>query len=130
MLETLRRDGASLLLTTHQLEEAEARCTRIAIVDHGRVIADGTPAGIVRDTLGASREVRVRLDHPPAAPIAGLTAGDDPTRLAGALVGGDDALEGLLARIAAAGCRVVDLSVHRPSLQAVFIQLTGRELRD
>ena len=130
MLETLRREGASLLLTTHQLEEAEVRCTRLAIVDHGRVIASGTPAGIVRGTLGATREVRVALDHAPVAAIAGLTAGDDATRFTGTLDDGDDAVESLLARIAAAGCHIVDLAVRRPSLQSVFIQLTGRELRD
>jgi ABC-2 type transport system ATP-binding protein len=130
MLEILRRDGASLLLTTHQLEEAEVRCTRIAIVDHGRVIASGAPAEIVRGTLGVTREVRVALDHAPASPIAGLRGTDDVTKLIGTLGDDDGAVEALLERIAAAGCHVVDLAVRRPSLQSVFIQLTGRELRD
>jgi ABC-2 type transport system ATP-binding protein len=118
------------LLTTHQLEEAEARCTRLVIVDHGRLIAEGTPAGIVSATLGAGREVLVTLDRAPAVPIDGLTADTDGARLRGALGDGDTALETLLARIAAAGGHVVDLSIHRPSLQTVFLQLTGRELRE
>jgi ABC-2 type transport system ATP-binding protein len=130
MLESLRRDGTALLLTTHQLEEAEARCTRLVIVDHGRLIAEGTPAGIVSATLGAGREVMVTLDRAPSAPIEGLVADSDGARLRGALGDGDMALEALLARIAAAGGRVVDLSIHRPSLQTVFLQLTGRELRE
>ena len=130
MLETLRRDGAALLLTTHQLEEAEARCTRLVIVDHGRLIAEGTPAGIVHATLGAGREVLVTLDRAPAAPIDGLVSDGDGARLRGALGDGDTALEALLQRIAAAGSHVVDLAIHRPSLQTVFLHLTGRELRE
>ena len=130
MLESLRRDGTALLLTTHQLEEAEARCTRLVIVDHGRLIAEGTPAGIVRATLGAGREVLVTLDRAPASPIDGLVSDGEGARLRGALGDGDSALETLLERIAAAGGRVVDLSIHRPSLQSVFLQLTGRELRE
>jgi ABC-2 type transport system ATP-binding protein len=130
MLESLRRGGTALLLTTHQLEEAEARCTRLVIVDHGRLIAEGTPAGIVRATLGAGREVLVTLDRAPAKPIDGLVADGDAARLRGALDDGDTALEALLQRIAAAGGHVVDLAIHRPSLQSVFLQLTGRELRE
>jgi ABC-2 type transport system ATP-binding protein len=130
MLENLRRDGTALLLTTHQLEEAEVRCTRLVIIDHGRLIAEGTPAGIVRATLGAGREVLVTLDHEPAAPSSGLVADGDGARLKGALGDDDTALETLLARIAATGGHVVDLSVHRPSLQTVFLHLTGRELRE
>jgi len=53
MLDALRADGHTLLLTTHQLDEAEARCSRIVIVDHGRVIADGEPAELIR-TIGGS----------------------------------------------------------------------------
>ena len=130
MLGRLRADGTSLLLTTHQLEEAEVRCTRLVIVDHGRLIAEGTPAGIVHATLGAGREVLVTLDRAPVAPIDGLVSDGDGARLRGALGDGDTALEALLQRIAAAGSRVVDLAIHRPSLQTVFLHLTGRELRE
>src|SRR5437016_5427033 len=62
MLAELRREGASLLLTTHHLEEAEARCERIVILDHGRVIAAGTLDALVERTIGAQRAVRLTLD--------------------------------------------------------------------
>ncbi|MFI5370975.1 MAG: ATP-binding cassette domain-containing protein [Candidatus Eisenbacteria bacterium] len=130
MLETLRREGAALLLTTHQLEEAEVRCTRLVIVDRGHLIAEGTPAEIVRATLGGGREVVVTLDRAVTTPVPGLATEGDGTRLRGALADGDGALEELLARIGADGARVIDLTVHRPSLQTVFLQLTGRELRE
>ena len=129
MLETLRQEGTALLLTTHQLEEAEARCDRIVIVDHGRVIADGTLAELVARTVGARRRVTLAVDHPPQAPIAGLSNGS------GAVLHGelDDVareLPGLLERVSRAGCQVRDLDVRAPSLQSVFLHLTGRELRE
>ncbi len=129
MLAGLRAEGASILLTTHQLDEAEARCERIVILDHGRVIESGTLDQLVARTVGGRRSVRLRLDRPPARPLEGLEAAGDAVVSAAV---GDVArdLPALLARVEAAGCRVEDLEVHRPSLQAVFIHLTGRELRE
>ena len=69
MLGELRADGVSLLLTTHHLEEAEARCARMVIIDHGRVIASGTLPELVDRTVGRHRLVTLRLDAPlPALP--------------------------------------------------------------
>ncbi len=130
MLDGLRRGGASLLLTTHQLDEAEARCERIVIVDHGRVCAAGTLAEMVKSTVGAQRSLVVTLDRAPGRPIDGLAAADGGRVLNGQLADVDTALAPLLQRIAAAGCTVEDLEVRRPSLQSVFIHLTGRELRE
>ncbi len=130
MLGRLRAEGVSLLLTTHQLEEAEARCERIVVLDHGRVIAAGTLAELVRDTIGARRTVTLRLDRAPAGPLAGLTD-EGGGRLWRGPVGDVDAdLGALLARVRAAGATVEDLEVRRPTLQAVFLHLTGRELRE
>jgi len=128
MLDTLRADGHTLLLTTHQLDEAEARCTRIVIVDHGRVIADGEPAELIRTIGGGKRTVLLTLDAALAAPPAGFAALEGAPRYQGEIEADDAALARLLAGVAGAGRTVLDMEVRRPSLQAVFLKLTGREL--
>ena len=128
MLDRLRAGGTSLLLTTHQLDEAERRCDRIAILDHGRVIAAGTLDELVHATSGARKTVVMRLDRAPAVPIDGCTAVDGAWTTEIGDVGLD--LTPLLARVTAAGATVEDLEVRRPTLQSVFLHLTGRELRE
>ncbi len=64
VLAGLRATGVSLLLTTHHLEEAEARCSRTVIIDHGKVIAAGTLSELVELTVGRHRLVTLRLDAP------------------------------------------------------------------
>jgi len=130
MLDRLKSTGASLILTTHQLDEAQSRCDRITIIDHGRTIATGTFAELVERTVGAGRLVSLTLDRIPAAAWNGLEV-DEKTRTIRARF--DDVavgLPGLLQRLHDAGCRVQDVEVHGPSLQAVFLHLTGRELRE
>ena len=83
MLTELTADGVSLLLTTHHLEEAEARCSRTVIIDHGRVIASGTLPELVDRTVGRHRIVTLRLDVAARAPLADRARGavpDDPRR--------------------------------------------------
>ncbi len=143
MLADLAQSGVSLLLTTHHLEEAEARCSRTVIIDHGKVIAAGTLPELVDQTVGRYRLVTLRLDAP-------LSAGTTADLAAGTATRGTDlsadagdgrvvkarmrdvALElpPLLERIRQAGRSVDDVEVRGPSLQAVFIHLTGRELRE
>jgi ABC-2 type transport system ATP-binding protein len=130
MLAALRQQGASLLLTTHHLEEAEVRCERIVIIDHGRVCAAGTLAELVSATVGSARSVTLTLDRALETPLPGLT-GEPGSRVMTAQatdVGTD--LGALLQRVTVAGRRVEDLEVRHPSLQSVFIHLTGRELRE
>jgi ABC-2 type transport system ATP-binding protein len=137
MLGELAGSGVSLLLTTHHLEEAEARCSRTVIIDHGKVIAGGTLSELVAQTVGRHRLVTLRLDMPPAPEVtdalaaAGVTATDDDRRILSARMA-DVALDlpPLLERIRLAGCAVDDVEVRGPSLQSVFIHLTGRELRE
>jgi ABC-2 type transport system ATP-binding protein len=139
VLADLARSGVSLLLTTHHLEEAEARCSRTVIIDHGRVIAAGTLSELVEETVGRYRLVTLRLD----APV--LDAPADALRVNGEEVAVDPAdarivrtrmrdvasgLPPLLDRIRVAGRSVEDVEVRGPSLQTVFIHLTGRELRE
>jgi ABC-2 type transport system ATP-binding protein len=115
MLAALKRDGASLLLTTHQLDEAERVCDRIAIIDRGRSIAAGTLEELVSQTVGAARRVRLT--------VAGAAGRCETIDVAAELP------ERLLA-LRGAGRRVEDVRIEAPSLQAVFLHLTGRELRE
>src|SRR5262249_47888424 len=110
MLDEMRRDGHTLLLTTHQLDEAEARCTRIVIVDHGTVIADGEPAELIRTIGGGKRTVLLTLDAALATPPAGFSpVGGDGARYQGEIASDDAALAQLLGAVGGAGRTVVDL---------------------
>ena len=131
MLGELARDGVSLLLTTHHLEEAEARCARTVIIDHGRVIAAGTLAELVDQTVGRHRVVTIHLDREPAVTPPGTEADPQDRRVLKARVT-DVArdLPSLLTAVAGGGREIQDVEVRGPSLQTVFIHLTGRELRE
>jgi ABC-2 type transport system ATP-binding protein len=136
MLSDLAAGGASLLLTTHHLEEAEARCARTVIIDRGRAIAQGTLAELVDRTVGRHRLVTLRLDAPMDHMQAAMCGGDaavepgDGTRLRARLQDVAAELPPLLERVRLAGRAVEDVDVRSPSLQSVFIHLTGRELRE
>lgn len=131
MLGELTRAGVSLLLTTHHLEEAEARCSRTVIIDHGRVIAGGTLSELVDSTVGRHRLVTIRLDAPIPAALPGVeTAAEDPRLLRTRMTNVARELPALLAAVGQQGREVEDVDVRGPSLQAVFIHLTGRELRE
>lgn len=141
MLDQLRDSGTSILLTTHHLDEAEQRCDRIVIIDHGRVIADGTLSELIQSTIGAARHVRLRIDRPLQQPIMPwyvgpihASLGEDTrvdecclqTRVSD--VAGQ--LPGLLQGVSSAGYSILNVEVHSPSLHDVFLHLTGQELRD
>ena len=134
MLADLAAQGVSLLVTTHHLEEAEARCSRTVIIDHGRVIAAGSLSELVDQTVGRHRLVTLRLDGP--ATLAAVDGHDYERDAADSRVlrarMRDVALElpPLLARVRQAGRTIDDVEVRGPSLQSVFIHLTGRELRE
>jgi ABC-2 type transport system ATP-binding protein len=115
-LAELGQTGVSMLLTTHHLEEAEARCSRTVIIDHGRVIAAGTLPELVDRTVGKDRLVTLRLSD----------GGVETARMRDVAA----ELPPLLDRVRIAGKLVDDVEVRGPSLQSVFIHLTGRELRE
>jgi len=134
MLDELRRGGASILLTTHGLEEAQQVCETITIIDHGKAIAAGTFPELLRQTIGASRRVVVRaeLDDDQRRTLAAdgrLTIGPDGVIEASIDNVAAD-LSALLRDLAAANVPVRDLHIEAPGLQAVFLHLTGRELRE
>lgn len=130
MLAELQRAGTALLHTTHDLDEAERVCARVVIIDHGAIVAAGTPGDLVRRALGSAHEVVVTLDRTPdaAALPAGAQADGLAVRAPIANLGTD--LPVLLGRLRDAGYEVVDVRVSRPDLSALFLHLTGRELRE
>jgi ABC-2 type transport system ATP-binding protein len=131
MLAGLTREGVSLLLTTHHLEEAEARCSRTVIIDRGRVIASGTLPELVDRTVGRQRIVTLRLATPSASVPPGVDLVPEDPRLLRARVSNlAQELPALLSAVGANGGQIEDVEVRGPSLQAVFIHLTGRELRE
>ena len=130
MLGALRARGTSLLLTTHYLEEAEARCERIVVVDHGRAVAAGTLVELVEQAKLTGRRVRLSLDRTPERVPAGFAQGEDAGTLTATINDVGRELPGLLARVQAEGLAVRDLEVRTASLQAVFLALTGKELRE
>ncbi len=137
MLGELNQEGQTVVLTTHNMEEADHLCRRVAIIDHGRVVAMDTPTELKR-SLGADTVVFVRSSGDPAKLSTLLSQeleGVTRTRIA------DNGVElhvagarGLLPRVVnvveSAGFDIVDLSVADPTLETVFIQLTGQELRE
>ena len=132
MIEALSAQGISVLYTTHYMEEAERLCDRIAIVDHGRVIALGTRDQLVHGAFGARSEVRVHLEDGdgPAAEWARGRGGRPEGGAVRFEVERAADIGELLEAAARAGHEVVDVSLHRPNLESVFLHLTGRELRE
>ena len=131
MVRELVAEGTTVLLTTQYLEEADQLASRIAVVDHGRVIAEDTPAAL-KDQLG-STVIEVGLGEPDvAARAAGILAGlaDSDAEQDGTMVrltttvGTHVLVEGLRA-LDGAGIEPVDLDVREPSLDDVFLRLTG-----
>jgi ABC-2 type transport system ATP-binding protein len=137
LLGELHRDGQTILLTTHYMEEADRLCDRVAIMDHGRVLALDTPAAL-RQSIGADTVVTVRtsgdvgqLSALLSAEVAGVTrtrAADD--RLELHMQGGDRLVPRIVLAAEHGGFDLLDVSIAEPSLETVFINLTGKELRD
>jgi ABC-2 type transport system ATP-binding protein len=134
-LRKLRADGTTIVLTTHYLDEADALCDRVLILDYGAVIAAGTPAELKARIAGDVISVDVNGDPAEAARIAGEVATVRQTLVDGARVNltvqrGDEAVVPILRNLDAAGVALQAITVKRPSLDDVFLALTGRTLRE
>lgn len=134
IIENLRRDGRTVVLTTHYMEEAEVLCDRLAIVDHGRILESGSVKELVGrhfreravqfdqiDTLGDERLAAITgvssVAHERGEVV--LYTSDVPATIAG-----------VLEHATAVGVEPENLTVRRPTLEDVFLALTGRALRD
>jgi ABC-2 type transport system ATP-binding protein len=128
--------GQTILLTTHYMEEADRLCDRVAIMDHGRLLALDRPDALKR-TVGADTVVRIHTGGDPERLLPGvlqLEGVDDGSIVDGTVLVKARAADGLLPRIfqraEADGIVVRDVSVAEPTLETVFINLTGKELRE
>jgi ABC-2 type transport system ATP-binding protein len=136
IIEDFRRHGGTVLLTTHYMEEAQRLCHRVAVIDHGRIIALGTPSELI-DSLGAQHVVEfavadgVTIDDQSleALPgVEGIANGDGKTRLTVNRV--HETVPALMALLNARGGMLSELVTHHATLEDVFLALTGRHLRD
>src|SRR5579863_2898692 len=137
ILRDLNADGQTILLTTHYMEEADQLCGRVAIMDHGKILALDTP-GRLKQGVGADTIVTVKAlgDQQHLAEVlqgeieeVGRVRSTD-AGLELHVRGRNRLLPRLVAAAESGGFEVADLSVSEPSLETVFINLTGRELRD
>jgi ABC-2 type transport system ATP-binding protein len=133
-MEALKARGVTLLLTTHDMAEADRLCDRIAIVDHGKVIASDTPRGLRRvlpDAEGLELRLAATSDPSSALTTFGSAtaepAGDGEWKVR--LYGADIAPSEAIAAAESAGARLLDLTRIEGTLEDVFVHLTGRDLR-
>jgi ABC-2 type transport system ATP-binding protein len=137
ILGELNRAGQTILLTTHYMEEADQLCDRVAIMDHGKILALDTPAAL-KQSVGAEEIVTVRAAGDRAALVERLKSEIDGVTRTRVVDGGVElhvqGAKRLVPRVVNAaesgGFEVADLSVSKPSLETVFINLTGKALRD
>ena len=135
-IQHLNGEGQTVLLTTHYMEEADSLCDRVAIMDHGRILALDTAQGL-KKSIDADTVVTVVADGDAEA-LAGVLAGLDgvtAAEVAGGSIsvgvrGGRGVVPRLLTTAMDAGFAVTDVAIAEPTLEAVFIQLTGKDLRD
>jgi ABC-2 type transport system ATP-binding protein len=131
----LRTEGMTIFITTHYLEEADALCDRVAIIDYGEIVAEGTPDELKREVAGDVVQLGVNGS---AAKAADLLASepyvrkteptDDGVRLY--VDEGASAIPQILRLLDGAGLPLGSIELHRPSLDDVFLAKTGRSLRE
>ena len=139
LLELVReetRDGTCVLYTTHYMEEAQDLCDRLAIIDHGKLLAMGTLTEL-RRLIGERDIVRLSGEFEPQAARKALgtiegaeVVSADETTLLLTLEGASRKLPAILAAVTAAGGEIQETALSQPSLEALFIKLTGRALRE
>ena len=134
IIEELRREKKTVLLTTHYIEEAERLCDRVAIVDHGKIIKTGTPRELKQSSAGTTR-IEVRLARPAAeAALRGLDGVSDFRTMGDVYVlyasRAPQAIVSLVKHLEADNNELQSMEMYSPSLEDVFIELTGRRLRE
>jgi ABC-2 type transport system ATP-binding protein len=136
IIDSFRTEGGTTVLTTHYMDEAERLCNRVAIVDHGKVISLGTPRELIA-SLGAGHVIEFAVNGSPDIDEAALLtlAGVKSARRAGGawalqVSAAHETIPALLGALASRGLPLTELRTHSPTLEDVFVTLTGRSLRD
>ena len=134
LVERFKAEGRTILLTTHYMEEAQRLCDRVAIIDKGKVIALGTPRGLIQ-SLGGTDVVEITCDEPvdetPMSALPGVHAVKNRSDgLSLTVEQLHKTLPLLLAHLQKTGRTLTGLSTHHATLEDVFVNLTGRQLRD
>ncbi|WP_184829592.1 ATP-binding cassette domain-containing protein [Jiangella mangrovi] len=136
ILKLRAEHGTTIVLTTHYLDEADAMAERVIVIDHGTVIADDTPARLKADhagdriTLGFGSASDAGQAAARLASLAGATVTVDGASLEVRAAGGPRLVPGIIRDLDAAGIAVESTAVSRPTLDDVFLNLTGRSLRE
>ncbi len=127
--------GTTIFLTTHYLDEADALCNRVAIIDHGRIVAEGTPEELKREVAGDLVTLTVAGDQQGAIDllrgqrfVREATTEDGLVRLY--VDQGEAAMPAILRLLDTAGLHLITIGLQRPSLDDVFLRKTGRSLRE
>jgi ABC-2 type transport system ATP-binding protein len=126
-------EGVTVFLTTQYLEEADVLADRVGIIDHGKIVAEGTPSAL-KDEIGRPRLEAIPADHFDPAAIGEVLArfgepcAGSPRAVAVRLARGAEDLTAIVRALDDAGVRVADLQLHAPSLDDVFLAKTGRSL--
>ncbi len=136
LVQSYQAKGGTILLTTHYMDEAEKLCQRLAIIDHGKIIAQGSPNELIRSHGG---QIRIEVDWKtpqsdlswlkPEPPLSHVESRQDE----GAILQTSSLIEALpivLRTAAAQGVEISSIRTHQPTLEDVFVALTGRHLRD
>jgi len=131
LIEELKQDKRTIILTTHYIEEAERLCDQVAIIDQGRIIAASSPREIQARTLGATK-IEIRLESALGAesvPADTVLSLDRMTLITSSLAPAKTVVD-LVKWIDAHGLGMTDISLKKPTLEDVFIELTGKKLRE
>jgi ABC-2 type transport system ATP-binding protein len=135
-VRSLRDEGITVMLTTHYMEEADELCDRLAIIDHGKILVEDTPAAL-KASIGGEKIIDLKLATPGAADelskrlleVSGVTSAELTGNILRVLAKAED---GIVPRVVSAsgGFGVLDVMTTEPTLETVFIKMTGRDLRE
>ena len=137
IIKRVGREGTAVIFTTHQLAEVEETCSRIAIMDHGRILAQGTLDELIK-TIGEKVIVRVEGEFSLSSfseaigsladdGVELISAADDIVSLG---VDDTDRIPKVMERLFSNNVQISDLKIHSPNLETVFLRFTGKSLRD
>ncbi|HEV3173696.1 MAG TPA: ATP-binding cassette domain-containing protein, partial [Actinocrinis sp.] len=132
----LRHEGMTVFITTHYLDEADALCDRIAIIDHGEIVAEGTPDALKRAisgevvTVGLTGGAQKAADLLTGRPFVRSVEARDDDAVRLTVEVGETALPQLMRTLEGAGMELSTIELHRPTLDDVFLAKTGRSLRE